>query len=1178
MWSSNEVRAAVPRRATFLYTISSIFLFTILFAKELASQTTTSGGLTGVVADRTGAVIPDADVELKDEAKGRTQSTKTDREGVYQFFYLPPGRYVLTVEHVGFQQESRAVEVRLGPPDTVNIALQVARASNEIKVTRVAPIINAENGDVSSTINEKQISELPNPGNDLTYIAQSSPGAIMNTDEPGTASFSILGMPGTSYLYTIDGINENDNGINLNRVGVLNLFLGQNQIEEATVVSTGYSGQFGGAAGGNINYVTKSGSNESHGNAQYYWNGQQLNANDWLLKATGKSRPPDTANQWAASIGGPIKKNVLFYFADTEGLRILIPQVSLVTIPSPQFEAATLANIDFKFGANSTSHRFYNQIFDVYNNAPGARTAIRGGFSAADPLGCTGFSGPDGLGMSVPCSAHFTSDRGRPSHDVLASARLDWIPGSADRVFFRLQNEVGRGALITDPISSHFDVDAVNSPWWQGELMETHAFGSSAASQFIVAGSYQAQSYQDNNPSQALATFPTTLFFQQGPFTILAGALWAQLIAGASTQFQVSEDITKSSGPNRLGIGLRLERVFETQTANAYGTSGYAFGQLDVQTLNAFFYGGVDPVSSATDFTLLSQSFSQQDRTRVAFLSFSFYGQDEWRARTGLTLTLGLRAEHYGNPVCRVGCFARLATPFAESSHDPEQPYDQTILVNQRTAFQEMDNVLWAPRFSFAWQPFGVSRNMVIRGGAGLFYDPIPSGILSSFSGNSPLRNLFNVFGDNLAPNEQSNLFKDAAASNQSFLAAFASGQTLSQVQEEIPNFSPPAIDVAQRRMHFAQYQRWNLEWQQAFGAHTSLDIGYFGYHGIHGLYQNANVNAFGFGPLPSGPCTSPPVPPCADPRFSQVLEFDTSSLSNYNGLTVSFQRRFGAASSGLLQVNYTLGHAFDEVSNGGLFNFTTVGITGPQDPNNLRGAYGPAEYDVRHSLNANYLWEPPLKKLARAHGPDGLMNGWQVSGTIFFRTGFPYTVVDYGMSGSLLPNNYYGILYAVPTHPHNSGHTCGNRAAVTAATMPCLPPQTLPNGTPNPDSQFLQAGCETGFNVGHLPGTSGPCSGPTISIRQQRNSFRGPVYFNTDFGVMKNTKMPGWANARFGLGLQFFNLLNHPNFGFPDNSISSPTFGQILGMEQPPTSILGGGFGGDASPRMIQVKAQLQF
>ena len=126
-------------------------------------------------------------------------------------------------------------------------------------------------------------------------------------DLQATYNFSILGMLGSSYLYTINGMNDSDNGL-LQLTGSLFLFLGQNQIQETTVVSTGYPGQFGGAAGENVNYVTKSGSNEFHGNAQYYWNGRVLNANDWFNKALGNPRPFDTANQWAGSIGGPIKK------------------------------------------------------------------------------------------------------------------------------------------------------------------------------------------------------------------------------------------------------------------------------------------------------------------------------------------------------------------------------------------------------------------------------------------------------------------------------------------------------------------------------------------------------------------------------------------------------------------------------------------------------------------------------------------------------------------------------------------------------------------------------------------------------------------------------------------------------------------------------------------------------
>ncbi|PYV59935.1 MAG: hypothetical protein DMG98_04235, partial [Acidobacteria bacterium] len=139
-------------------------------------------------------------------------------------------------------------------------------------------------------MNQKQISEVPNPGNDLTYIAQTAPGVVMNTDNGSAgylAKFSILGMPGYSYGFTVDGMDITNNYINSVRGGPLGLTLGANQTEEATVVTATYSGQFGGAAGGNVNYVTKSGSNALHGNAQYYWNGSVLNANDWFVKADG---------------------------------------------------------------------------------------------------------------------------------------------------------------------------------------------------------------------------------------------------------------------------------------------------------------------------------------------------------------------------------------------------------------------------------------------------------------------------------------------------------------------------------------------------------------------------------------------------------------------------------------------------------------------------------------------------------------------------------------------------------------------------------------------------------------------------------------------------------------------------------------------------------------------------
>ena len=1156
----------------------SLLLLAVLFASDLNAQTTISGALTGVVTDQSNAVVSNADVEIKDNSKGITQSTKTDREGVYRFFFLAPGRYVLVASHDGFREQRRMVDVLLGPPISVNVSLEIAKASSEITVTDEAPLIHAENGDVSATMNQRQISEVPNPGNDLSYIVQTAPGVVMNTDT-SFAAFSILGMPGFSYLRTIDGINENDNYQNNGLNGKLFLTLGQNQIEEATVVSTGYSGQFGGAAGGNINYFTKSGGNKFHGNAQYYWNGRALNANNWFLNAAGQPRPPNIANQWAASFGGPVKKDRMFFFLDTEGLRVLIPQIFLVKIPSPEFEASTLANIESDPKLTAASVAFYKTIFNLYNAAPGATSSVRGGFGPGD-LGCNGWTGPNGLGTTVPCSAHFTSSRSRPSYDALTSGRVDWNAGKNDRASLGLQYEVGRQANYTDPISPLFDADYSGPPWWQGRVIETHTFGVSAANQFLLAGSYGGNSgaFQLKHPSQALAVFRPTLNFVQGTFDSLATANSFSAFGFGlyETQYQISDDVVKSWRNHKFGFGANFVGIYWTELPLKVNVTG----QLNVQTLDAFFHGGVDDASPSVNFTQLTQSFTSQGDKRISFLNFGIYGQDEWHAQPNLTFTLALRTEHYSNPLCQGSCYSRLAAPFESLNHDPNMPYNQAILINQKHAFQSVDSILWSPRFSFAWQPLGLSHKTVIRGGGGIFYDPLPAGVFDSLSSNVPANNSFAPQQNNLTPDENTSLFEDAAASNAAFLKGFASGQTLAQIQAAIPNFSLPAVSDADRTIHYVQYQRWSLEWQQGFGARTSFTVGYFGHHGIHELVQNTNANAYGFGSLPTSACTSPPVPPCADPRFSFVTEFDTNAVSNYNGMVVSFKHRWGQS---LFQANYTYGHALDEISNGGFLPFTNATFLTPQNPNNLRGAYGPADYDVRHSFNANYIWELPVKHLLRDHGWDSLLTGWQISGTIFARTGFPYTVFDPEESGNLAQNNYSGAIYAVSAGPLGSGPPCGEGAAFPLSPHPCLPPQffVLADGstTPNPNALFIQSTCETGFNTGNLPGPSGPCKGPAVSFAQGRNRFRGPSYFDTDFTIMKKTKIHGWEDATLGVGLQFFNFFNHPNFGFPDNAVSDSTFGQIGYLEQPPTSVLGTGFsGGNASARMIQLKAQLQF
>jgi hypothetical protein len=1148
---------------------------------DLNAQTTNSGGLTGAVSDPSHALVPGAVVELRDNAKGTVQTAKTDAEGVYRFFFLAPSKYTLTVTRDGFRNTSEEVSVLLGPPGTLNITLKIAKQSTAITVTGEMPLVQAENGDVSTTMNQKQISEVPNPGNDLTYIAQLAPGAIMNTDQGFgyLGNVSILGMPGTSNLFTLNGMNNNNTVMNTNNSGALGMMLGQNEVQEASVVSNGYSAQFGGAAGSNINYITKSGGNVFHGNATYYWNGSVLNANDWIDKAEGNPRPFDIANQWAGSLGGPIVKDKLFFFFDTEGMRVVLPFPTYVTLPSAAFEAATMANIDSIFGPMSASHKFYEQMFNLYNSTPGASKAIPGSF--ADPLGCNGWTNPNdpnGLGVSQACAVHFFENLYHPASESMVSGRVDWNISGNDRVFLLVQYDHGQRAPYLDPIASVFNA-YVNQPWWQGQLSETHTISPTAANQFLLAGTYISPTTSVANPALAQAVFPTELnFYGAGSvFSGLGGAdqLYGMPTGTRTTSYQISDDLVKTRGKNKLWFGISFLRTY--LTGNGYNWSGT--GQIQPQTIDAFFYGGVNPSDPNTDFTGLSQNFPAATWNRFTYYSLGLYGQDEWQTRPNLTFTFALRADHQSNPVCESRCFARLSGPFDTINHDPDQPYNQAILVNQRQAFPNTDAIVWSPRFSFAWQPLGVSRNTVLRGGIGIFYDPLPGTAGTTFAANPPLVTSYTITGYNLAPDQADSLSQNVAASNAAFLEGFASGRTLAELEAADPNFTPPDIQTLPNTEHSPQYQKWSLQAQQNIGSSTSLTVGYFGNHGIHEYFQDLNVNAHNFGPYPTVPCGSPPVEPCYDTRFAQVYLYGSSAISNYNGMVVSFEHRFTRWGSGIVQVNYTYGHALDEVSNGGIGEFTSGGSLFPQDGNDLRGSYGPADYDVRHSMNANYVWEVPFKEMLRGHGPESLVKGWQISGTVFARTGFPYTAIDLAETGNLVNDNIVGPIYSVPVAPLGPTGPCGKGAVVPAAPVPCFPPQVLPNGSPNPGALFVQTGCETGFNTGNLPGPNGPCSGPSVTFAQGRNRFRGPGYVTTDLAIMKNTNIPHWERGVFTIGFQFFNLFNHANFGFPDNWSSDATFGQIFYEEQPPTTVLGAGLiNANVSARMIQVKAQIRF
>ena len=1137
--------------------MNSKHLFLVVLALAISFSTTkvgaqslTTGSISGVVTDPSNALIRDAQVTLKDNSKGTKQETKTNSSGLYEFVLLAPSSYTVTVSAAGFQVVNRTANVVLGQATILNIQMTVGAADMTITVTEVAPLIQTDNGNLVSTINETQVSQIPNPGNDLTYPVETTPGAVMNTSS-GYGNFSAFGMPATSNLFTLNGMDDNDPFFNLNIAGSTGLMLGINEVQEVSVVGNGYSGQYGGLAGSNINYITRSGGNAYHGRAIYFWNGRTMNANSWFNNASGTPRSFVNANQWGADIGGPVLKNKLFWYFNTEGLRLVIPTSALAVLPSPQFQTATIANIDSIFGPTSASDAFYKEMFSLYSGAPGASRAVNG--SPGDPFGCGAFSaagfgptgGPGGT-AGLPCAVNFRSTISNKSHDYLVAGRVDYNIGNNDRIFGRVQSDHGLYAAATDVINPLFNSQSPGSGY-QGQLLETHVFGGGGVNQLILSAQWYGAVFTAPNLSAALAAFPTSVSFGNSDVSFSSLALndVGEPNGLNVTQFQASDDFSKTIRSHTIKFGGKFRR--NDATDFDYLLVSTRIGVIVPLSLAAFYNGGVDPATGTP--TLLDQAFSAHTEHAIATYTVGGYIEDEWRITPNFSTTLALRLDHPSNPVCQDRCFAHAVAPFPSLDHTATIPYNRTIVEGGKQALTGLTNLEVQPRLSFAWQPqmFGL-HNTVIRGGIGIFFDQFPAVVVDLFASNPPLLNHFLVgfMPDNLAPGQTCggspcNLFADAAGANSAFVSSFNSGAP--------PNTSGavPKLFTSEKFTHAPQYQKWSLAVEQGFGQNTSLSISYVGNHGIHETVGNNSVNAFapgGFGDLP---VTAP------DLRFGHSTQGQNIAVSNYHGMIISFTRRFA---SGLIQANYAWSHALDEVSNGGVNGFVVPFFGGPinpsflnpEDPENLhKFNYGSADYDVRHSFKLNYVWELPLRRLRFGHGPVALLKGWQVSGTLLDRSGLPFTPYDAGTTGTLAGTNYGGTVFANYAGG-GSGKNCFSTFGV---------------GQPNINNCLDPAKFSTS---------------PTGFGNIRRNSFRGPGYFSSDFTIMKNTKIPGLEPAQFGIGAQFFNVFNHPNFDTPVGNVSSSLFGQITRTVYGSTTILGSGLGADASPRLIQLKVQLTF
>ena len=1137
--------------------------------KTLAQGETTSA-IVGQVRDANNAVVAGAIVTITNSETGLRRSAKTDDSGRFNFPQLKPGIYSVKIEAPGFEpRQNNNVVSALGQKQTVDFTLGVARSRETVEVSSEAPILNPENANTSTTLNSPALEDLPNPGGDLTYQLQFSPGDLINTAGSGNdfvggtngyGNVEFNGLPALSNGYIVDGLETNDPLTNLNSGLSTNLVLGLNSISEVTVNTLSYAVDQGRYGASQVNYVTKSGSNQFHGNLYELWNGALLNAADYFTNATpGNHKPGATVNHFGGRLGGPIAHDKLFFFFDSEWVRIALPIVTPTTVPSTAFQQYVLQQLPLggmdsvtgsTYSPSPQSVAFYQKMFALYGNTNGTPLAVLGCPLNSDGTTPSG-TPPNGNGCANRQSVSHSSD----DHEQVQTLRIDYNINQRDTAWFRFQADTGVQAAYTDPINSLFDAVSPQ-PLYSFAAGYTHVFSQNLVNYFNPAFSWYESLFGPANLQKTLAAFPIVL---QGnganaPFTTIGGLdnTWVQ--GRRASRFFINDNLAWSDAAHELRFGTNT-RIFRL--------NDYDFGQGTVPTvayttLPQFIYG---VASTAT------QTFPLSANEPFRFLNLDLYAQDTWKVTQKLTWTFGVRDTFNSNPLNPHDQIARLGGSFGSISHDVNQPLNAAIQTHLGDLFSSTPLAIWQPRTAIAWQ---FEPKSVLRAGFGIFSDILPGSVADLMGTNPPYDKTFQggllgtVGGTAIAPGVPHSAADATVAANQRFSSGFPQGQlSCASPQADSATCLPPVAITAvpTGKLHAPYFMEWSLGIEHQFGTTASLLARYVGTRAVNQPYLT-QVN--GYQTVCQG-CFAPfPYMQPTDPRFSVVTQLATGENSHYNGLQLTAMKRMGHGLQG--QFNYTWSRCLDTVSNGGFLQFSAGGILSPL-PGELARDYGPCDYDIRHNLNAQYVYQLPIH--VRNHQLAHVLNGWQMSGTMFWHSGVPFSVLStpYSANGNGIVQGsgpqFASVVPGVPLYEHHS---------VAGVTQP---------GT----LQWLNPAAF----VSAVDPSTGRCAGGDEPQHCQfgnlgRNALRGPDFVWNDFYLTK--WFPMGERVKLRVEAQFFNVFNHPNFGLPSMTLagipgkpSTQTgFGALAYTTSPPTGLLGVGLGGDSSPRMIAFQARLEF
>jgi Carboxypeptidase regulatory-like domain/TonB dependent receptor len=1063
----------IKQKVTAEYIALALLLFVLqaMWPSSMNAQVV-GATLSGVVADSSGAAVPAAKISIRNVGTDDLREVSSNADGLYSAPNLLPGTYEVSVSAQGFSTVvQKGINLSVGAQQALNFTLKPGQVSQSVEVTDIIPAVQSNSSSISATVDSRTVRELPLNGRDWTSLATLEPGVAKVPNQVTTAFSANKGNRGFGNQLTDSGHRPNENSYRVNAIivndysnaapgGATGLNLGVDGVQEFSVVTTGYTAEYGRTSGAIINAITKSGTNQFHGDGYFFDRDKVFDAKNYFDPAG--PIPSFRRIQFGGSAGGAIIKDKTFIFGDYEGVRQNQPASQAINVPSQEARNGFLCFPSTKNCTSLTTVAVNPNIVPYLALWP-------------CPASCQSATNTDVVSLNVALAGiarenYFT---GRLDQKVSANNTL------AASYFFDSGPQ-------TQPDPLQNAVHQVFSRRQMGSIEDTQIFSPQVVNTIrlgvnrVIGNINTPISGDAAATNSALAIAPGAKATPQisiGGFTTAIGLGGLNRFTHAWTSYQAADDAFITRGTHQIKVGFAFERmdynILEQLSPN---------GRMNGYSLVNFLTNAPDKLNA------LAPGGSNEVAIRESL--FAGYIQDDWRARSNLTVNLGLRYEATTKPNDANNRIQEITT-LTNCSASPTAcgPVHVSSFIAKNPTVKNFE-----PRIGFAYDPFKNGKT-AIRGAFGMF-DVLP--LPYEFGLNTAATFPFQIVGAD--PN--ATLGTGAADPNVSFVPTKVRNRYIQQDPKR------------------ALVMNWNFNVQRELAPGWTALLGYVGSRSVHLSVAADDINLVQ--PITTSAGLLFPIGGTAiDPNWAggtggagiRPVLFD--GASSYESFQAQLKK---AMTHGVqAQLSYALGQCKDTSS---------APVTGDTYANSIAVPilfsqsyrHGPCDFDIRHVMSANLIWDVPGPK----EGPMSyVLGGWELGTIVTVTSGSPFTPTI-GAGGDPLGTGFNGDFsmdFANITKGCNPIH-----GGVNYLNVNCF---ALPHATADIASQCTPFGAP-------LTPITGTCA--NLLGNAGRNSLYGPGLATVDFSIFKNfrvTRISEDFNVQFRA--EFFNILNHTNFAAPN-------------------------------------------